>query len=423
MHRNFKISLVCFAGVMILSGIVNMLILYWYGNTVVIYVPGPVINLLDRTGLRKVEMNDNEAGEFIENLSDDGRLRLQDEKNKMLNKRNLNVLGFSNGTGKSLLTQISELEPLIEPDICRQHDKVLLAILIFSNPSNIERRKVIRETWLSDINSSIRYTFVVARKANSDHKKQLQEEIDEHKDIVQFDFIDSYKNLTFKTISSFKWIMTVCPRASYVLKIDDDMWLNKKALTSILLHGAIKGAIGGNCHRGESPIRDPENKYYISWRSYPYGIYPPFCSGTAYVMDFQVMKAIVNVSKDVPYFPLEDIYVALCMTKLKAKVINLYGFNSVHVRGNPCWLKSDWLVTTHEFLPFELRRIWNTQCYGLNPVGQVKHQFDPQIGGSLHLKRQQLNRLNMEQMFRRNAKMNLRSGGRRFVKNPKLIFN
>ncbi|XP_052080726.1 beta-1,3-galactosyltransferase 5-like [Mytilus californianus] len=368
-------------------------------------------------------MNDNDAGAYSENLSGDGHLGLQNEKMKVLNKRNLNVHGLSNRTGRSFLTQVSEFEPLIEPDICKQHDKILLAILIFSNPSNIERRQVIRETWLSDIKSSIRYVFVVARNTNSDHKKELQEEIDEHKDIVQFDFIDSYKNLTFKTVSSFKWIIAVCPRASYVLKIDDDMWLNKKALTSVLEHGAVKGSIGGNCHRGEPPIRDPGNKYYIPWSSYPYGIYPPFCSGTAYVVDFQVMKGIVNVSKDVPYFPLEDIYVALCMTKLKAKVINLYGFNSVRVRANPCWLKSDWLVTTHEFLPFELRRIWNTQCYGLNQVRQVKGQFDPQIRGSLHLKRQQLNRLNMEQMFRQNAKMNLRSGGRRFVKSPRLIFN
>jgi hypothetical protein len=89
-------------------------------------------------------------------------------------------------------------------------------------------------------------------------------------------------------------------------------------------------------------------------------------------------------------------------------VINLYGFNSIHVRANPCWLKSDWLITTHEFVPFELRIIWKTRCNGLNQIESDDFGLNPETDSSLAFKKQQISKLNMIQMFQRRARKNLR---------------
>ena len=48
---------------------------------------------------------------------------------------------------------------------------------------------------------------------------------------MQGHFIDNYFNLTLKTISMMKWISDYCYKVKYVLKVDDDMFVNMQNLT------------------------------------------------------------------------------------------------------------------------------------------------------------------------------------------------
>ena len=45
-------------------------------------------------------------------------------------------------------------------------------------------------------------------------------------DIVVEDFVDSYHNLTLKTMMGMRWIATFCEHAQYVLKADSDVFVN-----------------------------------------------------------------------------------------------------------------------------------------------------------------------------------------------------
>jgi len=44
-------------------------------------------------------------------------------------------------------------------------------------------------------------------------------EANTYNDIVQENFVDSYKNLTFKGIMALKWISTYCNETKYILKV------------------------------------------------------------------------------------------------------------------------------------------------------------------------------------------------------------
>ncbi|CAG2205948.1 B3GALT1 [Mytilus edulis] len=259
--------------------------------------------------------------------------------------------------------------PLFDREICG-NASVYLFILIFSSPGHYNKRQAIRETWLSNVNKFTRYTFVTAYSKR--FNESLGIEIQEKKDIVQFDFIDTYKNLTYKTMSSFNWIIKVCPQASYVLKVDDDNWLNTKSLLETLKRGMVKSKVGGNCKSRGSPNRDPSNKYFIPEAMYREHMYPPYCSGPAYVLSTDVIIQILNIHKHVPFFPLEDIYVGLCLKKLNINVINICGFNNLRVYANPCWMKSKFIISVHEMLPVELSKIWTTKCKGLYPLQKLK---------------------------------------------------
>ena len=47
-----------------------------------------------------------------------------------------------------------------------------------------------------------------------------------HGDIVQGNFLDSYKNLTYKTVMGHMWVSRFCRQAQFVMKTDDDIYLD-----------------------------------------------------------------------------------------------------------------------------------------------------------------------------------------------------
>ena len=54
----------------------------------------------------------------------------------------------------------------------------------------------------------------------------IEKEAAVHGDILQEDYIDTYENLTLKSISMIRWVSQNCPNARYVAKIDDDTYVN-----------------------------------------------------------------------------------------------------------------------------------------------------------------------------------------------------
>jgi hypothetical protein len=45
-------------------------------------------------------------------------------------------------------------------------------------------------------------------------------------DIIQFNFCESYRNLTLKTLMGFKWATEFCSNAHFIMKTDDDVYVN-----------------------------------------------------------------------------------------------------------------------------------------------------------------------------------------------------
>lgn len=64
--------------------------------------------------------------------------------------------------------------------------------------------------------------------------QKLRLEFNLYGDIVQENFTDSYRNLTYKCIEAMKWISTYCNRTEYILKADDDVFVNIYAVKEYL---------------------------------------------------------------------------------------------------------------------------------------------------------------------------------------------
>jgi hypothetical protein len=115
------------------------------------------------------------------------------------------------------------------------NSSVYILVYVHSGPSNYQRRVVIRETWSTrTLFSDLRLVFMIGKTLDKNLMKAIEYENEIYQDIVQEDFIDSYKNLTYKGVMALKWISTYCAQTKYVLKVDDDIVVNTFTLINHL---------------------------------------------------------------------------------------------------------------------------------------------------------------------------------------------
>ena len=273
----------------------------------------------------------------------------------------------------------SDFPVLLDPpsSYCRAFsaDTVVL-LLISSAPPNVDKRQAIRDTWGSgcrERTSRYRCLFVLGDAGRQGLNEELRKESERHGDVLQFGFKDAYSNLTYKTLSSLRWAASRCSRVRYVMKTDDDMYVNTELLTRLLEAAAVPAAgfVGGYCWGRSAPNRDFRSKWYVPFHTFRHAQFPPMCSGTGYVMSRDVVRKVLEASGDVPFFHLEDVYVALCLQRQGVRPVRLSGFNNVHVAFDACQYRLS-VLTSHEVPVEQLRVYWRQaqRCPGELPSGE-----------------------------------------------------
>ncbi|XP_069464879.1 beta-1,3-galactosyltransferase 2-like [Ambystoma mexicanum] len=250
---------------------------------------------------------------------------------------------------------------LNEPDKCKP-EAPFLVILVIGNANDYQARHAVRSTWGNESNvpgvSVIRLFLTgIAPRV----QKMLEEESATFHDIIQQDFLDTYNNLTLKTLMGMEWVAKHCPNASYVMKIDNDMFLNVDFLVHNLLIPGIqvrRNYMSCNIVRNAEPQRTRGYKYYVPKEVYPRNKYPPYCSGPGYVLSGDLAKKIYDVAQTMQLINMEDCFTGLCMVALKLNLtIPPKGvFNGHHIEYDRCRFSS--LITVHHYSPQRLMEIW-----------------------------------------------------------------
>ena len=150
-----------------------------------------------------------------------------------------------------------------------------------------------------------------------DHRIKLESET--HGDILQERFEDSYRNLTIKTMLFLKWYNQKCSHIPYLLKADDDVFLNTKNLYKLVSQWRLfikrfsqntKGLdlLIGHLHCDAKPARHQVSKWYVSESEYREETYPPYLNGHGYLMSSSTAQKLFRAAYDVPLFVYEDVY-------------------------------------------------------------------------------------------------------------------
>ncbi|XP_010725819.1 beta-1,3-galactosyltransferase 4, partial [Meleagris gallopavo] len=133
-------------------------------------------------------------------------------------------------------------------------------------------------------------------------------------DVLQGSFWDTYANLTQKTLLLLGWAARFCPAAQFVLKADDDSFIHTPALLAHLRSAPSPPPLYymGRVHYGVSPNRDPRSRHHVPAWLYAPSSFPPYCSGSAYVLSMDAVLEVLRVAPSVPKVIPEDVFIGLC---------------------------------------------------------------------------------------------------------------
>ena len=108
----------------------------------------------------------------------------------------------------------------------RKSDQTTTLILVTSSPKNREARFQIRNTW-AEVNITTKYNIEVnfVLGVDKEEKYDVSDEIEVFSDILIVNVIDSYMNLTLKSVFILKYLSDtngVSKNLKAVMKTDDD---------------------------------------------------------------------------------------------------------------------------------------------------------------------------------------------------------
>ncbi|BET02427.1 unnamed protein product [Nesidiocoris tenuis] len=255
-------------------------------------------------------------------------------------------------------------------EIC-EDPSTFIVIIVTSAPQNFAVRSAIRETWASHNISYVKVGFLIGLPRNNTLQSAIEEESFEFKDIIQDNFIDSYNNLTLKSVVLLKWFLHQCPSPIFLMKADDDTYVDVQRLAKRIVKMPHRSILTGVLICKAKPIVDSRSKWYTPKYMYPHQHYPNYLSGTGYVLSRDVAYKLYEAALKTPIFYLEDVYLTgICAQKAGVRPRNSEGFNYYNV-GLKCVPD---LITNHRIKPDELRILWSQRenCSLVKPTRNPK---------------------------------------------------
>ncbi|CAD5118667.1 unnamed protein product [Dimorphilus gyrociliatus] len=193
----------------------------------------------------------------------------------------------------------------------------LLIAYVHSAPNHLLRRNTIRDTWGNPRNfPGFRVIFVLGRVDDNRTMDSILMESEMYGDVLVADFLDTYKNLTLKAVSAVTWMSNHCSNVKYILKTDDDIFVNLFTLIDQLkLYSNIKNSFLCLVWNRMKVVREKRSKWYISKEEFEKDIFPTYCSGSAYILTSGVVGKLATAAKDVGFFWVDDFYVTGLLAK------------------------------------------------------------------------------------------------------------
>jgi len=173
---------------------------------------------------------------------------------------------------------------------------------------------------ISELPRNVKVVFIIGKADNEKQQLKIKGESNKYGDIIQELFVDTYENLTIKSLMLLKWFEQNCHQTQYVMKTDDDMFINLHKLNDLVKTNQNPHLLVGSLIRNAAPIRESRHKWYVPDHVFPERHYPNYLSGTGYVMSRMTASKLYEASLDEQPFLMEDVFI----TGLLSQKVNIW---------------------------------------------------------------------------------------------------
>ena len=250
--------------------------------------------------------------------------------------------------------------------ICNRQTRMV--VLVHSLHTQVQHRDAIRRTWggavqrgqwpSATIDASIRVVYVFGMHNDSFQNEMIAREAAIFGDVIQGDFVESYQNMTLKSLLGLKWVLEYCPKIKYFVKSDDDMIINFPHLLHILKETNMTRSVLGPLNLWANVAR--QGKWGISKSLFPLSYYPPYESGSCYIISGDIIKDLYQASFDITRIFIDDVYITGMLGKVVGiRHINRKGFAFWETKPpSDCDIKMNLIVTGTRMTPISLKQMW-----------------------------------------------------------------
>ncbi|KAH8032796.1 hypothetical protein HPB51_001874 [Rhipicephalus microplus] len=192
-----------------------------------------------------------------------------------------------------------------------------LAVVVCSAVDNFEHRAAIRVTWGRDVSADkgTAVFFLVGKPGDTPKGQYVQSRLNNesalHKDLIQADFRDTYRNLTVKSVFMLKWAYVKCSRTRFLLKADDDMFVNVEKLMRFLKaygENRTRPFLAGYVAQGRKTVRRAGSKWYMPLAVYEPDWLPSYIHGSGYVVSRDAVRPLFTEALATSFLYVEDIF-------------------------------------------------------------------------------------------------------------------
>lgn len=208
---------------------------------------------------------------------------------------------------------------LPEPRLCDNPRNTLLGIIIVTSyvghdDVRAAHRKGISQSELAQL--GLARIFLVAQIPPSERFITQNGVLSEQRkfgDLLQGDFLESYRNLTYKHVMGLRWAVRKCSHASFIIKIDDDSVYDLHRVTEYLQENEsrLRGRafLAGYVFQHQKPIRLQADKHFVTHEEFAEEQFPKYLSGWLYLTNARTAKLLIRGTHTKKFFWIDDTYV------------------------------------------------------------------------------------------------------------------
>ncbi|WKX96150.1 hypothetical protein Q1695_012529 [Nippostrongylus brasiliensis] len=226
------------------------------------------------------------------------------------------------GVDGVFVTPFQRLEPVnytLAPTL--KCDALEFILLVHINAHDNNTRYAWRTTYgQSSLRAKFHYNvlFSIGLPRSAKVQEGIVKESAQNRDIIQGNFIDSYRNLTLKHVAGLRAILAEsCRDRVVVVKVDDDVVLNLRNISEFVRRNFTGQEDFLYCSKREkhAPMREKGKKWTVTKEEWSSELYPTHCLGMIYLVQVSSLRKMINSVPSKQFFWIDDVFVTGVLTE------------------------------------------------------------------------------------------------------------